>query len=170
MSAQMDMLSSDKDEPNIGERRSFLGKLGALLVGAAVAPSLLAASGSVDKPKDNLAAALERTKDYADNITRDTIPLPDGFEVMELPSALVNWKGEEIAICSKTQKLRTQMQYNYDNPADRGPHLVDYDQLKAELTELGYTHLYMIMWTPVMYNIDNFEPYIHLMVRGCCLK
>ena len=151
-------------------RRSFLGKLGALLAGAAVAPSVLAASGSADKPKDNLAAALERTEDYRYNITRATIPLPDGFEVMELPSALVNWKGEERTIISKTQRLRTQMRYNYDNPADRGAHLVDYGELKAELTELGYTHLYLIIWTPVIYDINNFEPRICLMVSGCCLK
>ena len=152
-------------------RRSFFGKLGALIAATALTPSVLTTSGSLDEPKKaSIGQDVRIAGGVEDSVTRNTIPLPDGFEIMELPTTMVNWKGKEVVVVSKTQKLRTQMRYNYDNPQDRGPHLVDYDELKAELTQLGYTHLYLIMYTHTLYNPANFEPKVHLVVRGCCLK
>lgn len=116
-------------------RKTFGKRLLGLFGAASLAPQLLA-----EQPEPVIPTSIDESP------KPQFLPLPEGFERMNLPAVLIDGK----AHMSKARCLRSREGEDY----------------VKELHELGYTHLYVLYLTPELYDIETFLPYRKYVVRG----
>jgi len=141
-------------------KRSFLKKLGILMGGAIIAPQLLAS-------EENKLNKSFKFIPYRDNIEDTYLPLIEKpFIKMPMPAVMVQTPFEQKIVMAKTQILKTRIsEVDFQNNNLEETYL----KIKQELLDNKYTHLYMIMTTSRMRNMDTSEEFRGIMVRGCAL-
>jgi hypothetical protein len=131
-------------------RKSFLGRLSAGIVGLVLAPTILNGKEEVTKiPPQYLK------KEPTLGIYNKPIPIPPGFEVVE-PS--FTYKGQVINTI--TRKLDKSILWDEQ---------IDQLELANILHSLGYTHINSIFYTPMITDVSTWESYRSILVKGCQL-